>query len=99
MPVAEADSFRIKNSIASMHRLTTMILGNESNNKIVPIHDRVCVNSPPYYLNWFEISYPNVPPNIYDGSLCLQCMNGIKVKFPAVLQCHRILDAVVTIMK
>ena len=54
MPVAEADSFRIKNSIASMHRLTTMILGNESNNKIVPIHDRVCVNSPPYYLNWFE---------------------------------------------
>ena len=50
---------------ADMHRLNDRILdvSNAFQNKNVPIHERVCVSPPHYYLDWFEISYPNVPLN------------------------------------
>ena len=59
--VAHAESFRIKISIASMHRLTARILdvSYAFQNTNIPIHDRVCVSPPPYYLDWFERSHPN----------------------------------------
>ena len=52
-----------------INRLTARILdvSNEFQNKNVPIHERVCVSPPPYYLDWFERSYPNVPLNRDDG--------------------------------
>ena len=80
--MAHADSFIINISIAYIHRLTARILdvSNAFQNKNVPIHERVCVGTPPYYIYWFEISYPNVPLNQYDGPFCLQCMNGIQGK-------------------
>ena len=31
---------------------------------------------------YFEISYPNVPLNRYDGPFCLQCMKVIQGKKP-----------------
>ena len=72
-----SDSFRINIAIASMHRLAARILdvSNAFKNTNVPIHERVCVSPPPYYLDWFEISYPNVPLNLDDVTFCLQCMN------------------------
>ena len=100
-PVEHADSFRINISIANMHRLTAMILdvSNEFQTKNVPINERFFVSTPPYYLDWFKISYPNVPINLYDGTFCLQCMNVIQGKKPSGRQCNRLLDAVVTILK
>ena len=76
-PVAHADSFRTNISISSIHKLTARILdvSNEFQNTNVPIYERVFVSPPPYYLYWFEISYPNFPLNIYDGPFFLQCMN------------------------
>ena len=64
-PVAHDDSFRINITIESMHRPTARILyvSNEFQNKNVPIHERVCFSPPPYYMDWFEISYLNVPLN------------------------------------
>ena len=84
-----------------MHRLTAIILddSNVFQNTNVPIHERVCVSPPPYYLDWFKISYPNVPLNRDDGTFCLQCMNGIEGKNPSGIQWNRLLDAVVTILK
>ena len=86
--MAHADSFRINISIAYIHRLTASILdvSNAFQNTNVPIHEIVCVSPPPYYLDWFERYYPNVPLNRYDGPFCLQCMNGIKGTNPAVRQ-------------
>ena len=68
-PVAHADSFRNNISIAYMHRLTARILdvSNVFQNTDVSIHERVCVSQPPYYLEWFERSYTNVPLNQDDG--------------------------------
>ena len=62
-----------------MHRLTARILdvSNAFQNTNVPIHEIVCVSPPPYYLDWFEIYYPNVLLNQDDGTFFLQCMNGI----------------------
>ena len=84
-----------------MHRLTARILdvSNAFQNTNVPIHERVCFSPPPYYLDWFEISYPNIPLNRDDGPFFLQCMNGIQVTKPAGIQCNRLLDAVVTIIE
>ena len=64
--MAHADSLRINIAIASMHRLTARNLYgiNSFQNTNVPIHERVCVGTPPYYLGWFERSYPNVPLNL-----------------------------------
>ena len=99
--MAHADLFRINIAIANMHRLTASILdvSNAFQNTNVPIHERFCVSPPPYYLNWFEISYPNVPLNRDDGLFFLQCMNGIQGTKPAGRQWNRLLDAVVTILK
>ena len=100
-PVIHTDSFRINIAIACMHRLTARILdiNNAFQNTNVPIHERVCVSPPPCYLDWFEISYPNVPLNRDDGTFCLQCMNVIQGTKPDGRQWNRLLDAVVTILK
>ena len=84
-----------------MHRLTARILdvSNAFQNKNVPIHERVCVRSPPYYLDWFERSYPNVPLNRDDGPFCLQCMNGIQGMKPSGVKWNRLLDAAVAILE
>ena len=89
-----AESSRINIAIASMHRLTARILevSNAFQNKNVPIHERVCVIPPPYYLGWFERSYPNVPLNQGDGPFYLQCMNGIQGTKPPGRQWNRLLD-------
>ena len=73
-PVAHTDSFRINIAITDIHRLTARILDscNEFQNKNVPIHERVCVSPPTYYLDWFERSYQNVPLNREYGPFCLQ---------------------------
>ena len=99
--MAHADLFKINIAIVSMHRLTTMILdvSNVFQNKNVPIYERVCVIPPTYYLDWFEMSYPNFPLNLDDGPFCIQCMNGIQGTNPSVRQWNRLLDAVVTIIK
>ena len=78
--MAHADSFRINIAIAYINILTARILdvSNAFQNTNVPIHERFCVSPPPYYLDWFEIFYPNVPLNRDDGPFCLQCMNVIQ---------------------
>ena len=100
-PLAHADSFRIKIAIESIHRLTDRILdvSNAFQYTNVSIHKKVCVSPTPYYLKWFERSYPNVILNWYDGLFCLQCMNGIQGTNLAGRQWNRLLDAVVTILK
>ena len=60
----------------------------------IPIYDRVCVSTPPYYLYLFEKSYPNVLLNRYDGLFCIQCMNEIQVTKLSVLQWNWILYTV-----
>ena len=84
-----------------MHRLTAVVLdvSNAFQNTNVLIHDRDCVIPPPYYLDRFERSYPNVPLNRDDGPFCLQCMIGIKGTKPDVKQWNRLLDAVATFLK
>ena len=64
-PVEHSDSFRINIAIAAMHRLSVRILdvSNAFQNTHVPNHERVCVSPPPYYIEWFERSHPNVPLN------------------------------------
>ena len=100
-PVAHVDSFRINISIADMHRLTARILdvSNEFQNTNVLIHERVCVSPPPYYLKWFERSYPDVPLNRYDGPFFLHFMNTIQGTKPAGRPWNRLLEAVVTVIK
>ena len=99
--MANADSFRINIAVASMHRLNARILDVSDAFKSTnfPIHERVCVSPPLYYINWFEISYPNVTLNRDDGTFCLQCMNGIQGAHPYGRQWNRLLDTVVTIIE
>ena len=63
--MAHADSFRINISIVYMHTLTARILdvSNALQIKNVPIYEKFCVSIPPYYLDLFEIYYPNFPLN------------------------------------
>ena len=63
--MAHADSFRINIDIKDMHRLTASILdvSNAFHNINVLINESVYVSPPPYYLDWFEKSYPNGPLN------------------------------------
>ena len=84
-----------------MHRLAARILdvSNALQNTNFIIHERVFVSPPPYYLYWFEISYPNVPLDLYYGPFCLQFMDVIQVTKPAGRQCNILLDAEVTIIK
>ena len=60
--MAHADSFIIIIAVASIHRLNARIVdvSNAFQNPNVPIHERVFFSPPPYYLVWFERSYPNV---------------------------------------
>ena len=75
-----ADSFRINIVITTMYRLTTRILdvSNDIKNTNVPIYESVCAIPPPYYIDWFEIHYPNVTLNQYSIPFCLQCVNVIQ---------------------
>ena len=84
-----------------MHSLTASILefSNAFQNTNVPIHERICVSQLPYYIDWFEISYLNVPLNQYDGPFYLQRMNGIQGKNPYGRKWNRLFDAVVTIIE
>ena len=84
-----------------MHIITASILdiSNAFQNTKFPINEIFCVSPPPYYLDWFEISYPNVHLNRDDGPFFLQCKNETKGKNPAGQQWNRILDAVVKIIK
>ena len=68
-----------------MHRITARILYvvNSFQNKNVPIHERVCVSPPHYYVDWIERSYPNDPLNRDDGQFCIQCINGIQGTHPS----------------
>ena len=72
-------------AIADMHRLTTRVLDgiNVIKNTNVTINEIFCFSPPPYYVYWFERSYPNIPINQYIGPFCLQCMNGVQGKKPA----------------
>ena len=99
--MAHADSFRINVSIASMHRLTVGILdvSNAFHNTNVAIHEIVCFIPPPYYLDWFKISYPNVPLNWDDGTFWLQFIDAIQGTKPDGQQFNILLDAVFTILK
>ena len=84
-----------------MHKITARILdvSNEFQNTNVPIHERVCVVPPPYYIDWFERYYPNVTLNLDDGQFFIQCMNGIQGTKPAERKWNRLIDTVVTIIK
>ena len=64
-PVKYSDSFIIKIYIVPMHIFTTRILddSNAFQKKSFPIYERVCVITPPCYLDWFERSYLDVPLN------------------------------------
>ena len=59
------DSFRINISIADMNGITDKILdvSNDFQNTNVPVHERVCIITPPYYLVCFGKYYTNVPLN------------------------------------
>ena len=61
-PVAHSDLFIINIAIADMHKLTVNILdvSNEFQNTNIPIYERFCVSPSPYYLDWLEVSYPNI---------------------------------------
>ena len=84
-----------------MHRLAASILdvSNAFQNTNVPIHERVCVSRPPYYLDWFKRSYPNVPLNRDGGPFCINCMNIIQGEKPSGIKLNILLDAVITILK
>ena len=71
-----------------MNRLIVSILdvNNAFHNTNVPINEKVYVSPPPYFLDWFERSYPDVRINIDEGPFFLQCMNVIKGTKPAVKQ-------------
>ena len=62
-PVAHTNSFNINIAVLSMHILTVIILDviNAFHNPIFSILQIVCAIIPPYYLDCFETSYPNVP--------------------------------------
>ena len=100
-PVAHSGSFRINTDIGYKHRLTSRILdvSNSFQNTNFLIHEVVYVSTPPYYIDWFEISYSNFSLNRDDGLFCLQCMNGIQGTKPTGIQWNRLLDVVVSILK
>ena len=76
-PVSHAEYFRTNISIPAMNRPTARILDANNDSQYIhfPINERVCFITPPYYLDWFEKAYLNVPVNRYDGNFFIQCMN------------------------
>ena len=52
-------------------RLTARVLdvSNAFQNTNVPIHERVCVSPPPYYLDWFKRSYLRKVTVLMHGNL------------------------------
>ena len=99
--MAHADSLRININIEDMHRLIVIILyvSNSFQNTNFPINERVCVSPQPYYLDCFEISYPNVTFNRDGGKYCFQSMNLIKGTKLAGQKWNELIDAVITILK
>ena len=83
--MAHTDYFRINIDIMATNRLTARVLdvSNAFNSTNVPIHERVCVSTPPYYMNWFEKSHPNFTLYRDASPFCLQCMNVIQGTKPA----------------
>ena len=83
-----------------MHIITATILdvSDSFQNTNLTIHKRLYVSPPPYYLDWFEISYPNVPLNQDEGPFFLQCMNIIQGTKPSGRKQNQLLDAVVAII-
>ena len=63
--MAHANSSRINIDITAMDILTSRMLdvSNIFQNKNVYIIETACVSPPPYYPDWFEISFPNAPLN------------------------------------
>ena len=55
-------------------------------NKNVPIHELFFVSPPPYYLDWFEKYYPNVPLNLDEDPFFLKCVYRIQGTKSARLQ-------------
>ena len=84
-----------------MHRLVSRTFGasNKFHNTNVPINEILCVSPPPYYLDCFEKSYPNVPLNQDEGPFCLQFINGIQGTKLSGRKFQCLLDAVVKINK
>ena len=84
-----------------MHSITDSILDvrNAFQNTNVPIHDRVCVSTPPYYIDWFERSCSSVTHNRYYGPFLILFMNAIQGGKPSRRQWNIILDTLVTILK
>ena len=65
--VANTESFRINIVIVAIHILTAITLDvfKSLHYTNFPTNERVCVSPPPYYLDWYEKYYPNVPLNRY----------------------------------
>ena len=84
-----------------MHRITARILdvSNAFQNTNVPINERFCVSPPPYYLDWFERSYPNIFINWYNAPCFIQFMTGIQGEKTSGKQCSILLYEVVKIIK
>ena len=99
--MAHYDSFRINIVIAAKHIITDRIIdgSNVFHNTNVTIIEIFCVGPPPYYIDWFERYYPNVPLNQDVGLFFIQCINRVQGTRPSGRQCNRLLDEVVTIIK
>ena len=99
--MAHSDSFRINIAIAAMNILSYSILyvSNEFQITNVSIHERVCVSTPPYYLDWVETSPPKFSLNKDDGPFFLLGANGIHGTKPSGRQWNIPLDSMVMILK
>ena len=68
---------------------------NAFQNMNVPIHEKVCVIPPAYYLDLFENPYHSININRDDGPFYLQCMNRIQGTKPSGRYCKRLIDVMV----
>ena len=92
-PVSYSDLFGVNIPIAPMHRITTIILdvSNDFHNTDYPIHERVFVILQPYYLDWFEKTYPYIPLNQDYIHLFLKCVHIIQGTRQEVRQYNQLL--------
>ena len=97
IPVVHAGSFHINIAIEAMHIINSRFLyvSNAFQNMNVPIHEKVCVRPPAYYLDWFENTYHSITINSYDGPFYLQCMNGIQGTKSSGRYCKILIDTMV----